>query len=224
MNATFAPSMPPFGRAAFVSQSGALGLERAGLRRRVRHRDLAVRLDGQQAGRQRQRSAGSVGERSAGRRDPHVRRELRQPAALPRDRLADHPRQADHRGEVGAVARRRARGELAYRRPGGQRRRGGRAPGPGRSAPGRLGRGAVRPGDDLQRPAAAAVAADGGAHQFRRARHPGRRCARGPGRRSHRARPLDGRHPQAALPRRGLDPEPGGHDRDRQPRRLSCRH
>ena len=26
MNATFAPSMPPFGHAAFVSQSGALGL------------------------------------------------------------------------------------------------------------------------------------------------------------------------------------------------------
>ena len=26
MNATFAPSMPPFGRAAFVTQSGALGL------------------------------------------------------------------------------------------------------------------------------------------------------------------------------------------------------
>jgi Acyl-CoA synthetase (NDP forming) len=94
MNGTFAPLMPPGGKAAFVSQSGALG---------VSVLDYATELGigigqfvsvGNKADVSGKRSPSPVGARSGSRADSDVRRELRKSAPVPGDRRTHHAAQA----------------------------------------------------------------------------------------------------------------------------------
>ena len=137
MNGTFAPSLPPFGKVGFVSQSGAMGLSvldyareygigisqfvSMGNKPDVSGNDLLLAWE----------------DDPDVEVDPHVRRELREPGQVPADRLAHHQAEADHRGQVGALAGRRPGGVLPHRRARGERRRGGRPAGAGRRAAGR---------------------------------------------------------------------------------------
>ena len=221
MNATFAPAMPPFGHAALRVAVGRARAERARLRPRVRHRDLAVRLHRQQARRERQRPAARTG--STTRRSSVILMYV--------ENFGNPARFLEIAGRItktkpiivvksGRSQGRRARGVVAHRRAGGERHarstRCSRRPAccarrrskscstwRWRSRCGRCRVRAARPCSPTP-----AVRASSPPTRWRRAA------------RARRAEPDDGRRAQAALSRGSVDPESARHDRIGDARRV----
>ncbi|CAA9358114.1 MAG: Acetyl-CoA synthetase (ADP-forming) alpha and beta chains, putative, partial [uncultured Gemmatimonadetes bacterium] len=211
-------------RAGFVHEPvGGDGRHHPGLRGRVRHRHLAVRLGRQQARRQRQRPDPVLGRRRADRGDPDVPGKLRKPAPLHAVGPRDHAEEADHRREVGPVRRRRARRLVAHRRAGGHRCRHGCAAAPVRGDPRGHGGGDVRPGDGLQPPADPARQPRGHRDQRGRSRHHHRRRVRGARAGGDGADGGDPGHAGGALSGGGVARQPRRHDRQRHGAELPDR-
>ena len=203
VNATFSPVYPPAGRVAFSTQSGALGLAILDYVKRLNIGISSFASIGNKADVSGNDLHPVLGRRSAHRRHPAVRRELRQSAQVRRDRAPRRPDQADRRGEGRALGCRRARRLVAHRRAGDERRaRRGAAPG-GRRDPHADARRAVRRGDAARAPAGAGRPPRRDRHQRRRAGDPGGRRLRGAGAGACRCspRPRSGRCARSCRPR-----------------------
>ena len=167
LNASFAPSMPPRGRVAFLSQSGALGLAILENARRLQLGISTFVSVGNKADVSGNDLVQYLGGRRRHRRHPPVPRKLRQPAQLCPHCPAGGTNQAHRRRQGRPIHGRRARGFVAYRRHGDRR--------PGRRRPLRTGghhqnghaRGALRRRDAAGPSAAAAWTARRGPHERR---------------------------------------------------------
>jgi predicted CoA-binding protein len=133
LNATFAPTFPPFGNVAFASQSGALGLAI------LDHaKELGVGISSfVSIGNKADVAAATTcmahwadGPGDLG--DPAVPGEPRGSRLLPRDRPPRRPQEAHRRGEERPHGGRSPRGQLAHRLP---RRHGRRRGRPARARP-----------------------------------------------------------------------------------------
>ena len=183
------------------------------LRHPQQHRDLAIRVRGEQGGREWQRPDSLLGGRPADRCDHPLPGVVRQSEEVLEDRQADRASETDHRGQVGPLRVREPCRLLPHRCPrlvgcG----RAGPVP-PGRSHPGRHDRGAVRRRQPPRPPADPCGWAGRDRHQRRWARDPRGRRARGERADAPRALgPASGAN-RLQAPGRGLDQEPGRSDR-----------